>query len=143
MKGTLIKINDQWNVRRGLLHYPLYESQDDDLKVGKEVDYKLEKFWETGIEVPFDVAVLLTPPYVSDDFQIGPDGAYEHTDDSLDKFHYHEVMDRLTMINDMIENYLIDHHVCEKHQDLKDKLTDAQDILGEVYLKISGIFNDL
>ena len=22
-----------------------------------------------------------TPPYVSDDFQIGPDGAYEHTDD--------------------------------------------------------------
>ena len=80
-----------------------------------------------------------TPPYISDDFQIGPDGAYEHTDDGLDEFHYHELLDRLTIINDMIENYLIDHPACEVHPELKDMLTDAQDILGNVYLKIKDI----
>lgn len=135
MKGILFKVNDQWIVRCGLLDYTLYESQDSNLKEGKEVDFKLEKFWETGIEVPLDVAVLhdqLTPPYISDDFQIGPHGAYEHTDD-LDSYYYHEVLDRLAIINDMMENYLIDHPVCQKHEDLKDTIEKAQDALGEAY----------
>ncbi len=26
------------------------------------------------------------PPYVSDDFQIGPDGAYEYTEDEMKEF---------------------------------------------------------
>jgi len=25
-----------------------------------------------------------TPPYISDDFQIGPNGAYEHIEDEID-----------------------------------------------------------
>ena len=42
-------------------------------------------------------------------------------------------------MNDMIENYLIDHPACETHPELKDMLTDAQDILGNVYFKRKDI----
>jgi DNA-binding transcriptional regulator GbsR (MarR family) len=40
---------------------------------------EIEKCW-----TPKEVAKLIRkePPYVSDDFQIGPNGAYEHIDDS-------------------------------------------------------------
>jgi len=36
------------------------------------------------------------PPYISDDFQIGPDGAYEHTEDITPK--------EKTMINKELQN---------------------------------------
>jgi hypothetical protein len=42
------------------------------LQHGKEVYFK--KVNRDGVEY----AVIETPPFVSDDFQIGPDGAYEH-----------------------------------------------------------------
>lgn len=107
-----------------------------------EFDFKVEQFWETGIEKPIEVATLIKfaveNPAVSDDFQIGPYGAYEHTDEP-DPFYYHEVLDRLMIINDMMENYLIDHPVCQKHQDLRDLIESAQDILGEAYLKMGDI----
>lgn len=57
----------------------------------------------------------------------------------LDDFHYHEVLDRLSIINDMMENYLVDHVVCEEHPELKDIIESAQDILGEAYLKMGDI----
>lgn len=40
---------------------------------------EIEKCW-----TPKEVVKLIRkePPYVSDDFHIGPDGAYEHIDDS-------------------------------------------------------------
>ncbi len=79
-----------------------------------------------------------TPPYVSDDFQIGPHGAYEHTEE-LDQFYYHEMLDRLALINDMIENYLISHPVSEQHSNLRDTIENAQDALGEAYLMMGDI----
>lgn len=141
MKGTLTKLDKGWFVKRieegdWETYYPIYQKPNDFFVEDREVDFKLEKFWETGMESSITIATLYTPPYVSDDFQIGPDGAYEHTDDGSSEFHCHELLDRLTIINDMMENYLIDHPLCETHPQLKDMLTDAQDILGEVYLKI-------
>lgn len=35
-----------------------YESTEE-LWVGKLVDFDIQKFWETGIEKPFDVAMIL------------------------------------------------------------------------------------
>lgn len=107
-----------------------------------QFEFKIEQFWEMGIEKPIEVATLIKfaveNPIVSDDFQIGPNGAYEHTNE-LDSYYYHEVLDRLMILNDMMENYLIDHPVCQKHQDLRDLIESAQDILGEAYLKMGDI----
>ena len=147
MKGKLKKIDNQWYVEWGLLKYPVYQRTLDTtkkqsivpLKEGAEVNFTIDDFWETGLSRKIQIANLITPPYVSDDFQIGPDGAYEHTDDGLDEFYYHELLDRLSIINDMMENYLMDHPVCEKYPELKDSIERAQDYLGEAYLKMKDI----
>jgi len=57
----------------------------------------------------------------------------------LDAFHYHEILDRLTIINEMIENCLISHPVCEKHSQLKDAIEKAQDALGDAYLELGSL----
>jgi hypothetical protein len=143
MKGILHKVNGSWMVKdsTGEIPFPLfplhpYEHQHDGLDDGSEVEYEVVTFYETGIE-PYMVAMLSTP-FVSDNFQIGPEGAYEYGEE-LDDFQFHEVMDRLTIINEMIENCLISHPVCENHLKLKDIIESAQDLLGDAYLEVDRI----
>lgn len=57
----------------------------------------------------------------------------------LDDFHYHEALDRLTIIGEMIERLLIDHPVLEEHRDLRDTVEKAEDLIGDAYLSIGDI----
>jgi hypothetical protein len=163
MKGTIHKLSKGWTIWYNEDHIggnvafvdslPLNPyQQHDGLVNGSEVEFEIETFIETGIE-PYKVATL-SIPFVSDNFQIGPEGAYEHDEDAIEKlrsrnyledatgldaFHYHEVLDRLTIINEMIENCLINHPVCENHLKLKDIIESAQDLLGDAYLEVDRI----
>jgi len=60
---------------------------------------------------------------------------------NLDEFHYHEALDRIYIINEMIENVLLSHPVFDVHKDLQTKISDAQTILYDVY-KTLGIDNE-
>jgi|GEM_PF-1443264 len=57
----------------------------------------------------------------------------------LDEFHYHEVLDRTYMINEIIENFLINHPVVKKHKKIETDIENAQDILYEVYQEIGKL----
>jgi hypothetical protein len=78
LKGRLHKSDNGWIVLFDDDEYlPLDPYQaTEGLVSGAEVEFRVETFWETGLD-PVTVAVINTP-FVSDDFQIGPDGAYEH-----------------------------------------------------------------
>jgi hypothetical protein len=75
-------------------YHQFIEGIDD----GKEVEFKIVSLLETGLEKDYKVATILesnelsdwdvtlldgieNEPYVSDNFQIGPDGAFEYTED--------------------------------------------------------------
>jgi hypothetical protein len=62
----------------------LCENLDRQHQMNTLVEFILgvEKCWTTD-----EVSKLIRsePPFVSDDFQIGPDGAYEHVDNSEDR----------------------------------------------------------
>lgn len=93
MKGTLYKLKSNWEVwyakprtdnQNG--HYldclPLHPDNAAGLFI-QDTDGKYE-----GMEIEFEVVELENHvrfakliPFILDDFQIGPDGAYEHTDD--------------------------------------------------------------
>ena len=60
---------------------------------------------------------------------------------NLDEFHYHEALDRIYIINEMIDNVLLSHPVFDVHKDLQTKISDAQTILYDVY-KTLGIDNE-
>ena len=103
MKGTLHKTEAGWQVSHATYNMeierwtagklPLHPKDvaqiEEDAKVfdnieariaaNPDVDFIIEDYWETGLEQIIKVARLT--PYISDDFQIGPDGAYEHTED--------------------------------------------------------------
>jgi hypothetical protein len=147
MKGTIHKLSKGWTIWYNEDHIggnvsfvdslPLNPyQQHDGLVNGSEVEFEIETFVETGIE-PYKVATLSTP-FVSDNFQIGPEGAYEYGEE-LDDFQFHELLDRLTIINEMIENCLINHPICENHLKLKDIIESAQDLLGDAYLEVDRI----
>lgn len=59
--------------------------------------------------------------------------------DDLDDFYYHEVLDRLSIIGDMIERFLIDHPVCDKHSEIKTPILEAQELIADAYLKMGEI----
>lgn len=138
MKGILHKDDKLgWIVLFDDEYLPVYQHTFDmtkhspksivTLKQGAEVNFTIEDFWETGLEKTIQIANLIAAP--------------EKNTDELDDFYYHEVLDRLMIINDMMENYLMDHPVCQKHKDLKDLIESAQDILGEAYLMMGDIRN--
>jgi hypothetical protein len=163
MKGTIHKLSKGWTIWYNEDHIggnvsfvdslPLNPyQQHDGLVNGSEVEFEIETFVETGIE-PYKVATL-SIPFVSDNFQIGPEGAYEHDEDAIEKlrsrnylddaieldaFHYHEVLDRLTIVHEMIENCLISHPVCEEHMYIKELVEKAQEHLADAYMEMGSI----
>ena len=101
MKGKLQKLSKGWTIWYNedpvggnisfvdsLPLYPLgVANMIDDSYNGEEVEFEIQDFWETGLEEVIKIAVLtsnneMVEPHISDNFQIGPDGAYEHEDDS-------------------------------------------------------------
>lgn len=147
MKGRLQKTPKGWvintipNSKIWSSYIPLhpYHPNIEGLKDGYEVEYEVEKFWETGIETPLDVAKI-SFPFVSDDFQIGPDGAYEHTEfTELDKFHYHEFLDRLSLMGDIVDHSILKHPVCDETPGIKEMAEDVISKLVDLYQKVGEI----
>lgn len=100
MEGRLRKIEDAWyviTIEEGdwETHYPLHPydiaTADRFYSIaGKHLEqatlpFEVVDFWEMGIERSLKVAALIgtivEDPTVSDEFQIGSDGTYEHTND--------------------------------------------------------------
>jgi hypothetical protein len=145
MKGRLNKTPNGWVIGGTLYngiwsnYIPLNPNQQGfNLKEGSEVEYKEETYWETGLD-PFKVATL-DVPFVSDDFQIGPDGAYEHTE--IDEFHHHEFLDRVSLMGDIVDHTLLKHPVCDDDEEIKNlteeiisKLVDLYQKAGEIRFK--------
>lgn len=128
--GKLVRIENMWHVESsdGLILPVNPYQQIDKLKEFDVVQIKFELFAETGIE-PFYVATILED---AEDENIEPDA-----------FHYHEIMDRLTLINDLVERQIIDHPVCYKHADFKKMMDDIVSKLADAYIKIGTIhFNN-
>jgi len=68
MKGRLLKADGQWKVSyidsqgtSKLLPLHPYDEQimEDQEKVFDDVEFGIEMFWETGIEEPFETALLV------------------------------------------------------------------------------------
>lgn len=60
----------------------------------------------------------------------------------IDKFHYHEVMDRLHLINSMIDEFLLEHPAVIENKKIMKKITKASDKLSEAYQSIGVIAMD-
>jgi hypothetical protein len=104
MKGILKKAEFGWKITPKFHNNSLTDeiplnpyTNFENLVENSLVEYKLEQFWETGMEMgPTEVAELLkvidTPPYVSDDFQIGPDGAFENVETEVSYYIDYDIM---------------------------------------------------
>ena len=57
--------------------------------------------------------------------------------DKIDNFHYHELLDRTNLIMMNVNDYLVEHPVCDKHKKIKKKLEKSRDLLWEVYQMVS------
>jgi hypothetical protein len=58
----------------------------------------------------------------------------------LDKFHYHEVLDRLHVINTMIDEFLLEHPVVINNKKINKKIEKASELLSKTYQEIGGRF---
>lgn len=57
----------------------------------------------------------------------------------LDKFHYHEAIDRTFMIMEMVDNFLIEHPLFRKLNDCKKDANEIMDRLCDLYQKIAKL----
>jgi len=97
MRGTILKDGDIWKVEvwkdLNVTEYPIDPYLEkyyflDNSNIGDEVEFEVEDFWEHGMEKVIKVAKLsrkITEPIVSDDFQIGPHGAFEMTEEVIEQ----------------------------------------------------------
>lgn len=51
----------------------------------------------------------------------------------IDEFHYHEVIERLHIINVMIDNFLLDHPLVEQELALRHLIQEGQNHLERAY----------
>jgi hypothetical protein len=56
----------------------------------------------------------------------------------INQGHYVEALHVAYMVQDMMENYLIEHPVIDQNKELKELVGKAQGIIGEVYQKIGA-----
>jgi len=57
----------------------------------------------------------------------------------LDRFHYHEALDRAYIVANMIDDHLMEHPVVQKHKELKKRVKKAEQLLYDVYQMIGGL----
>ena len=60
----------------------------------------------------------------------------------LDNFHYHEVIDRLSLIGELLDGALMEHPVVQKHKRIRNKIHKASMALAEAYQLTGGISFD-
>jgi hypothetical protein len=53
--------------------------------------------------------------------------------DKLTEFHYHEALDRASLIGDMVDRHLIQHPVCKLDKDVNKLVEEAATKLFEAY----------
>lgn len=58
----------------------------------------------------------------------------------LDKFHYHEALDRCYIVANIIEDLLIEHPVISKNKFLRKKIRKSQKNIMKAYTKIGGMY---
>ena len=58
-------------------------------------------------------------------------------DIELDDFHYHEMMDRLSVVMDIVDRSLVQHPVGKIESDIKEEVSSALDHLFKAY-QIAG-----
>lgn len=68
------------------------------------------------------------------------DCEYPNSIIKLDDFHYHEMMDRLHVINCTINDHLLEHPVAFKHKRLYNKIEKALNLLADAY-QMTGNLN--
>lgn len=70
-------------------------------------------------------------------------GLFKDEDDErlvvIDKFHRHEVIDRISCIMETIEKQIVQHLFCEVHYDLQKRLNKALKHLAKAYQEASAI----
>jgi hypothetical protein len=47
--------------------------------------------------------------------------------------YYHEAIDRIHLINCMIQDFLLEHQACENHPKISKKVKEASVLLGRAY----------
>jgi len=57
----------------------------------------------------------------------------------LDRFHYHEALDRAFLVGNVVDEYLSEHPVVQKHKNLKKRVEKATRLLAETYQIIGGL----
>jgi hypothetical protein len=57
----------------------------------------------------------------------------------LDKFYYHEALDRTYIVANQIEDILVEHPVIIKHKELRKRVKRAQQLILEAYQLIGGL----
>ena len=60
----------------------------------------------------------------------------------LDKYHYHEMADRLDMVTSIIDSHLYDHPVAHKHEEVGEIINKVIEDLGEAYQLIGRMNYD-
>lgn len=61
----------------------------------------------------------------------------------LDEFHYHEALDRLSTIQTMIDQLLVDHPAITGHERLLAKVLTADGLLADAYQECGQLRHDL
>ena len=51
----------------------------------------------------------------------------------LDKFHYHELTDRLHLILSSVDDFLLDHPVSHKEKKIRKQIEHASELLADAY----------
>lgn len=57
----------------------------------------------------------------------------------IDKFHYHEVLDRLHLINTMIDEFLLEHPAVIENKKIMKKIEKASEKLSKAYQEIGDL----
>lgn len=56
----------------------------------------------------------------------------------LDSYHYHEVMDRLYVLMEMVDNVVANHPVIEQNVDFVSMVENIQEYLVQLYTEVSN-----
>jgi hypothetical protein len=62
--------------------------------------------------------------------------------DKLDKFHYHEMLDRLHVVMSTIDNHILQHPVCKLEKEVCTKVDEALTLLFQAYQEVGNIENN-
>ncbi len=56
--------------------------------------------------------------------------------EKLDRFHYHEALDRAYVLTTIIDDILLSHPIVKKHENIKKKVEEALELLVDAYQAI-------